>query len=82
MAKQSGERRLQEEQKAVRSLTITKVMISGQLGHVGSGCLQLHQHRRLTRAQSHHRSDEERKRRKILARKVGTVRLTREGAVT
>lgn len=34
-------------------------------------CLQLHQHRRLTRAQSHHCSDEERKRRKILARKVG-----------
>uniref|UniRef100_A0A3B3Z9T6 Uncharacterized protein n=1 Tax=Periophthalmus magnuspinnatus TaxID=409849 RepID=A0A3B3Z9T6_9GOBI len=31
---------------------------------------QLHQHRRLTRAQSHHCSDEERKRRKLLARKV------------
>ncbi|XP_033830183.1 PX domain-containing protein kinase-like protein isoform X1 [Periophthalmus magnuspinnatus] len=30
---------------------------------------QLHQHRRLTRAQSHHCSDEERKRRKLLARK-------------
>uniref|UniRef100_A0AAQ5Z0N8 PX domain-containing protein kinase-like protein n=1 Tax=Amphiprion ocellaris TaxID=80972 RepID=A0AAQ5Z0N8_AMPOC len=30
----------------------------------------LHQHRRLTRAQSHHGSEEERKRRKILARKV------------
>uniref|UniRef100_A0A3Q1B4P4 PX domain-containing protein kinase-like protein n=1 Tax=Amphiprion ocellaris TaxID=80972 RepID=A0A3Q1B4P4_AMPOC len=29
----------------------------------------LHQHRRLTRAQSHHGSEEERKRRKILARK-------------
>lgn len=29
----------------------------------------LHQHRRLTRAQSHHCSDEERKRRKLLARK-------------
>lgn len=33
--------------------------------------LQLHQHRRLTRAQSHHGSEEEKKRRKILARKVG-----------
>uniref|UniRef100_A0A673AE09 PX domain containing serine/threonine kinase n=1 Tax=Sphaeramia orbicularis TaxID=375764 RepID=A0A673AE09_9TELE len=31
--------------------------------------LKLHQHRRLTRAQSHHGSEEERKRRKILARK-------------
>uniref|UniRef100_A0A8B9Z3P5 PX domain-containing protein kinase-like protein n=1 Tax=Bos mutus grunniens TaxID=30521 RepID=A0A8B9Z3P5_BOSMU len=30
---------------------------------------QIHQHRRLTRAQSHHGSEEERKRRKILARK-------------
>ncbi|XP_076027521.1 PX domain-containing protein kinase-like protein isoform X3 [Genypterus blacodes] len=30
---------------------------------------QLHQHRRLTRAQSHHSSEEEKKRRKILARK-------------
>ncbi|XP_072296211.1 PX domain-containing protein kinase-like protein isoform X2 [Eucyclogobius newberryi] len=44
-AKESLERRLQEEQR------------------------QLHQHRRLTRAQSHHCSDEERKRRKLLARK-------------
>lgn len=42
------------------------------LGNVGSPCLQIHQHRRLTRAQSHHGSDEERKRRKILARKVGS----------
>lgn len=41
-------------------------------GKVGSACLQIHQHRRLTRAQSHHGSDEERKRRKILARKVGS----------
>ena len=32
--------------------------------------LKLHQHRRLTRAQSHHGSEEERKRRKILARKA------------
>uniref|UniRef100_A0A3Q0RQH7 PX domain containing serine/threonine kinase n=1 Tax=Amphilophus citrinellus TaxID=61819 RepID=A0A3Q0RQH7_AMPCI len=31
--------------------------------------LKLHQHRRLTRAQSHHCSEEEKKRRKILARK-------------
>ncbi|XP_026977012.1 PX domain-containing protein kinase-like protein isoform X4 [Lagenorhynchus albirostris] len=30
---------------------------------------QIHQHRRLTRAQSHHGSEEERKKRKILARK-------------
>uniref|UniRef100_A0A8D0DVB1 PX domain-containing protein kinase-like protein n=1 Tax=Salvator merianae TaxID=96440 RepID=A0A8D0DVB1_SALMN len=30
---------------------------------------QIHQHRRLTRAQSHHGSEEEKKRRKILARK-------------
>uniref|UniRef100_A0AAR2IMV6 PX domain-containing protein kinase-like protein n=1 Tax=Pygocentrus nattereri TaxID=42514 RepID=A0AAR2IMV6_PYGNA len=30
----------------------------------------IHQHRRLTRAQSHHGSEEEKKRRKILARKV------------
>uniref|UniRef100_H2RZK6 PX domain containing serine/threonine kinase n=1 Tax=Takifugu rubripes TaxID=31033 RepID=H2RZK6_TAKRU len=36
---------------------------------LGSPCLQIHQHRRLTRAQSHHGSDEERTRRKILARK-------------
>lgn len=34
--------------------------------------LQLHQHRRLTRAQSHHCSEEEKKKRKILARKVST----------
>uniref|UniRef100_A0A3Q3GNI4 PX domain containing serine/threonine kinase n=1 Tax=Labrus bergylta TaxID=56723 RepID=A0A3Q3GNI4_9LABR len=33
----------------------------------------LHQHRRLTRAQSHHGSEEEKKRRKILARKVGNT---------
>lgn len=33
--------------------------------------MKLHQHRRLTRAQSHHGSEEEKKRRKILARKVG-----------
>uniref|UniRef100_A0A3Q3AQD1 PX domain containing serine/threonine kinase n=1 Tax=Kryptolebias marmoratus TaxID=37003 RepID=A0A3Q3AQD1_KRYMA len=33
----------------------------------------LHQHRRLTRAQSHYGSEEERKRRKILARKVGSA---------
>uniref|UniRef100_A0A8C9ZNG4 PX domain containing serine/threonine kinase n=1 Tax=Sander lucioperca TaxID=283035 RepID=A0A8C9ZNG4_SANLU len=46
-AKESLEKRLQEEQRV------------------------LHQHRRLTRAQSHHGSEEERKRRKILARKVG-----------
>uniref|UniRef100_A0A674N2I8 PX domain containing serine/threonine kinase n=1 Tax=Takifugu rubripes TaxID=31033 RepID=A0A674N2I8_TAKRU len=37
---------------------------------LGSPCLQIHQHRRLTRAQSHHGSDEERTRRKILARKL------------
>lgn len=37
--------------------------------------LKLHQHRRLTRAQSHHGSEEERKRRKILARKVGGSRV-------
>lgn len=35
--------------------------------------LKLHQHRRLTRAQSHHGSEEERKKRKILARKVGNI---------
>ncbi len=34
--------------------------------------LKLHQHRRLTRAQSHHGSEEEKKRRKILARKVSS----------
>uniref|UniRef100_A0A8D3CYC1 PX domain containing serine/threonine kinase n=1 Tax=Scophthalmus maximus TaxID=52904 RepID=A0A8D3CYC1_SCOMX len=34
-----------------------------------SGMPTLHQHRRLTRAQSHHGSEEEKKRRKILARK-------------
>uniref|UniRef100_A0A2K5E5U8 PX domain-containing protein kinase-like protein n=1 Tax=Aotus nancymaae TaxID=37293 RepID=A0A2K5E5U8_AOTNA len=34
---------------------------------------QIHQHRRLTRAQSHHGSEEERKKRKILARKVSMV---------
>uniref|UniRef100_A0A7N9AL10 PX domain containing serine/threonine kinase n=1 Tax=Mastacembelus armatus TaxID=205130 RepID=A0A7N9AL10_9TELE len=45
-AKESLEKRLQEEQRVI------------------------HQHRRLTRAQSHHGSEEERKRRKILARKV------------
>ncbi|XP_034020943.1 PX domain-containing protein kinase-like protein isoform X3 [Thalassophryne amazonica] len=45
VAKESLERRLQEEQRV------------------------LHQHKRLTRAQSHHGSEEERKRRKILARK-------------
>ncbi|XP_019123884.1 PX domain-containing protein kinase-like protein isoform X1 [Larimichthys crocea] len=44
-AKESLERRLQEEQRV------------------------LHQHKRLTRAQSHHGSEEEKKRRKILARK-------------
>uniref|UniRef100_A0A8D3C6Q7 PX domain containing serine/threonine kinase n=1 Tax=Scophthalmus maximus TaxID=52904 RepID=A0A8D3C6Q7_SCOMX len=44
-AKESLEKRLQEEQRV------------------------LHQHRRLTRAQSHHGSEEEKKRRKILARK-------------
>ncbi|XP_029288473.1 LOW QUALITY PROTEIN: PX domain-containing protein kinase-like protein [Cottoperca gobio] len=44
-AKESLEKRLQEEQRG------------------------LHQHRRLTRAQSHHGSEEEKKRRKILARK-------------
>lgn len=32
--------------------------------------LKIHQHRRLTRAQSHHGSEEEKKKRKILARKV------------
>uniref|UniRef100_A0A3B4YAP9 PX domain containing serine/threonine kinase n=1 Tax=Seriola lalandi dorsalis TaxID=1841481 RepID=A0A3B4YAP9_SERLL len=47
-AKESLEKRLQEEQRV------------------------LHQHRRLTRAQSHHGSEEEKKRRKILARKVGS----------
>uniref|UniRef100_A0A2K5RIE3 PX domain-containing protein kinase-like protein n=1 Tax=Cebus imitator TaxID=2715852 RepID=A0A2K5RIE3_CEBIM len=36
---------------------------------------QIHQHRRLTRAQSHHGSEEERKKRKILARKVSMVSL-------
>ncbi|KAK5871969.1 hypothetical protein PBY51_012706 [Eleginops maclovinus] len=46
-AKESLERRLQEEQRVC------------------------HQHRRLTRAKSHHGSEEEKKRRKILARKVG-----------
>lgn len=33
--------------------------------------MKLHQHRRLTRAQSHHGSEEEKKRRKMMARKVG-----------
>uniref|UniRef100_A0A3Q3KRR2 Uncharacterized protein n=1 Tax=Monopterus albus TaxID=43700 RepID=A0A3Q3KRR2_MONAL len=47
VAKESLEKRLQEEQRV------------------------LHQHRRLTKAQSHHDSEEERKRRKTLARKVG-----------
>uniref|UniRef100_A0A3Q1H9N4 PX domain containing serine/threonine kinase n=1 Tax=Anabas testudineus TaxID=64144 RepID=A0A3Q1H9N4_ANATE len=45
-AKESLEKRLQEEQRVI------------------------HQHKRLTRAQSHHGSEEEKKRRKILARKV------------
>ncbi|XP_023571496.1 PX domain-containing protein kinase-like protein [Octodon degus] len=36
---------------------------------VSCGLLKIHQHRRLTRAQSHHGSEEERKKRKILARK-------------
>ena len=39
------------------------------------GLLKIHQHRRLTRAQSHHGSEEERKKRKILARKVSLVSL-------
>lgn len=51
-------------------------VITLQLGKVGYECLQLHQHKRLTRAQSHHCSDEERKRRKILARKVGNIHFT------
>lgn len=46
-------------------------VIAVQLGEVGGECLQLHQHKRLARAQSHHCSEEERKRRKMLARKVG-----------
>ncbi len=33
-------------------------------------CFQIHQHKRLTRAQSHHGSEEEKRKRKILARKV------------
>lgn len=44
--------------------------------------MQLHQHKRLTRAQSHHCSDEERKRRKILARKVGGIHFIQEGTIT
>lgn len=35
--------------------------------------LKIHQHRRLTRAQSHHGSEEEKKKRKILARKVSNI---------
>lgn len=57
-------------------------LITVQLGKAGYECLQLHQHKRLTRAQSHHCSDEERKRRKILARKVGHIRFIQEGTVT
>ncbi|CAF96010.1 unnamed protein product, partial [Tetraodon nigroviridis] len=57
-ARQSNERRLQEEQKAVRSAGVIMA--------------------RLTRAQSHHCSDEERKRRKILARKVAPLAPSRK----
>lgn len=42
---------------------------------VNCGLLKIHQHRRLTRAQSHHGSEEERKKRKILARKVSLMSL-------
>lgn len=42
---------------------------------ISYGLLKIHQHRRLTRAQSHHGSEEERKKRKILARKVSLVSL-------
>lgn len=57
-------------------------VITVQLGNGGYDRLQLHQHKRLTRAQSHHCSDEERKKRKILARKVGSKRFTQQGTVT
>ncbi|OBS70001.1 hypothetical protein A6R68_01458 [Neotoma lepida] len=62
IAKECIEKRLTEEQKQ-NLLTL-----------VGDcGFLKIHQHRRLTRAQSHHGSEEERKRRKILARKVSLL---------
>uniref|UniRef100_A0A4W5PEW3 Uncharacterized protein n=1 Tax=Hucho hucho TaxID=62062 RepID=A0A4W5PEW3_9TELE len=41
-----------------------------QIRTYGRQILENQQHRRLTRAQSHHGSEEEKRRRKILARKV------------
>lgn len=76
-ARQSNERRLQEEQKAVRSAGVIIALLQ-RSWVTWVWVLQIYQHRRLTRAQSHHCSDEERKRRKILARKVGAARPIQE----